>query len=400
MASPSKTAKDTHPALHPGGPHAEAAVEAFLAGLAAVDPTVLVRKAVRQGLLDDWFESREKPRPIHVLALGKAAPRMLWGLVEGSVPFSGLGVAPKGVPAPNVDTFEWLPGDHPVPGAASFAAGRRLLAWANGFPEGEPLLVLLSGGASACVEVAEGRSEADLQAAWRELLRSGKPIEAMNAQRAVWSAIKGGKLGRILLSRTKRIRVWLLADTDPAQAPAAVGSGPFFQADSPDAIPHRVLASTNDLVVAAGLRLASLGYQVFRHGERIRGPADDEVWRFLDAYAGLPGGEPVALLGGGECTVAHPADAPPGGRCQHATLLAATRLAALDGGARFMAVASDGVDGSTDAAGAVVSAGDAGPEADAAVRSFAAHRLLDSRGRLVHTGATGTNVNDLWIALG
>lgn len=394
--------RDTHAPLHKAGPHAEAAVEAFLAGIAAVDPTVLVRKAVRQGLLDDWFESREKPRPIHVLALGKAAPRMLWGLVEGSVPFSGLGVAPKGVPAPGVDTFEWLPGDHPVPGAASFAAGQRVLDWAKRFPKDEPLLVLLSGGASACVEVpaADAGGEAGLQARWRELLRSGKPIEAMNAERARLSALKAGRLGALLLERTTRIRVWVLADTDPAQAGPAVGSGPFWQADAPDRIPHHVLAGTPEMVVAAGLRLASLGYQVYRHAERIKGTADDEVRRFLDAFAGLPGGQPVALVGGGECTVALPPEAPPGGRCQHAALLAASRLAALDGRAAFLACASDGVDGSTDAAGAAVTAADATPEAAAAVRSLAAHGYLDRRGRLVHTGATGTNVNDLWVALG
>ena len=392
--------KDTHSPQHNARPHAEAAVEAFLAGLAAVDPTVLVRKAVRQGLLDDWFESREKPRPIHVLALGKAAPRMLWGLVEGSVPFSGLGVAPKGVPAPNVDTFEWLPGDHPVPGAASFAAGRRVLDWAERFPKDEPLLVLLSGGASACAEVPDGLGDEALRLRWNDLLRAGKPVEAMNAERAAWSALKGGKLGARLLRRTSRIRVWLLADTDPAQAPAAVGSGPFWQANAPAAIPHHVLAGTHEMVVAAGLRLASLGYQVYRHAERIRGPAEDEVRRFLDSFAGLPGGQPVALVGGGECTVALPAEAPPGGRCQHAALLAAQRLAALDGESVFLAAASDGADGATDAAGAAVTAADATPDAAAALRSFASHRFLDSRGRLVHTGATGTNVNDLWVALG
>lgn len=390
--------KDTHAPLHKGGPHAEASVEAFLAGLAAVDPTVLVRKAVREGHLDDWFESREKPKAIRVLALGKAAPRMLWGLVEASVPFSGLGVAPKGVPAPGVDTFEWLPGDHPVPGPASLSAGRRLLDWAAKFPKDEPLLVLLSGGASSCVEVPEGIDGAQMQAQWREALRAGEPIEAMNARRAAWSALKGGKLGRRLLERTRRIRVWILADTDPAVAPSVVGSAPFFQADG--AIPHRVLAGTPDLVAAAGLRLASLGYDVYRHGARIHGEAGEEVRRFLDAFAGLPGGRQVALVGGGECTLPLPAEAPPGGRCQHAALIAAGRLAALDATASFLACASDGVDGSTDAAGAIVSAADAGPEADAALRAFSAHGLLESRGRLVHTGATGTNVNDLWIALG
>ena len=396
-------AKDTHAPLHPGGPHAEAAVDAFLAGLAAVDPTVLVRKAVRQGLLDDWFfqggRKREDPRPLHVLALGKAAPRMLWGLVEGGVPFSGLGVAPKGVPAPNVDTFRWLPGDHPVPADASFGAGRQLLDWVRQVPQGEPVLVLLSGGASACVEVPEGVGEADLQARWRELLRSGKPIEAMNAERALMSALKGGKLGRLLLERTSLVRVWLLADTDPGSAPAAVGSGPFFLPEAPDRIPHQVLASAGEMVAAAGLRLASLGYDVYRHAERIQGRAEDEVRRFLDAFASLPGDRRVALVGGGECTLAPPPRAPRGGRCQHAALLAAERLAGLPP-ASFLACASDGVDGSTDAAGAVVTAADAGPEAQKALRAFDAHFLLEARGRLVHTGSTGTNVNDLWVALG
>jgi hydroxypyruvate reductase len=392
--------RDTHPPLHRGGPHAEASVEAFLAGVAAADPTVLVRNAVRRGHLDPWlFEGgrkRESPRPIHVLALGKAAPRMLWGLVEGGVPFSGLGVAPKGVPAPNVDTFRWLPGDHPIPGDASFAAGQAVLEWADAVPEGEPVLVLLSGGASACAEVAEGVAPADLQQRWEELLRAGQAIEAMNRRRSEWSALKGGKLGRRLLARTPKVEAWLLADTDPAAAPAAVGSGPVFT----PGIEHRVLASAQEMVAAAGLRLASLGYEVYRHAERVRGPAVDEARRFLDAFASLPGGKQVALVGGGECTVALPADAPPGGRCQHAALLAAQRLAVLGGGASFLACASDGVDGATDAAGAAVSAADAGPEAEAALRRFDAHRLLDSRGRLVHTGPTGTNVNDLWIALG
>ena len=395
--------KDTHAPLHPGGPDAEAAVDAFLAGLAAADPTVLVRKAVRQGLLDDWFfeggRRREDPRPLHVLALGKAAPRMLWGLVEGGVPFSGLGVAPKGVPAPNVDTFRWLPGDHPVPGAGSFEAGRQVLEWARQVPEGEPVLVLLSGGASACAEVPAGLGEAGLQARWQDLLRSGKPIEAMNAERAALSALKGGRLGLLLLQRTPMVRTWVLADTDPATAATAVGSGPLFQAGMPEQVPHHVLASCGDMVAAAGLRLASLGYEVYRHAERIKGPAEDEVRRFLDAFASLPGDRRVALVGGGECAVALPPGAPPGGRCQHAALLAAERLAGLPP-ASFLACASDGVDGATDAAGAVVTAADAGPEAQKALRAFDAHRQLGSRGRLVHTGATGTNVNDLWIALG
>jgi len=203
--------QDTHTPLADGSPLAEAAVEAFLAGLAAAQPDVIVKRAVRQGLLDDWLVSREKPRMLNVLAIGKAAPRMVWGLVEGGVPFRGLGVAPKGVAAPGVDTFRWLAGDHPIPGAASLAAGREVMAWCDALPR-EPLLVLLSGGASACLEVpAAGVTEEALVAKHRDLLRSGMPIAQVNAERTRLSALKGGQLGRRMLKRTPDVRVWSAA---------------------------------------------------------------------------------------------------------------------------------------------------------------------------------------------
>lgn len=387
-------------------PAHDAILEAYAAGLAAVDPTVLVRKAVRQGWLDDWLlppgTKREQPKAIKVLALGKAAPRMLWGLVEAGVPFAGLGVAPRGVPAPNVDTFRWLPGDHPVPGEASFAAGRAVADWADALPKDEPVLVLLSGGASACAEVPDGIAPADLQAKWREWLRSDLPIEAMNERRAELSALKGGALGERLLARTLRVRAWLLADTPRDVAPQAVGSGPVYALADPDAIPHRVLAGNEELVVAAGLRLAALGYEVHRHGRRVEGRAEPELDAFLNAFRGLKG-ERVALVGGGEATVAVPEGAPKGGRAQHTALLAARWLHqagdAATAATTFACLASDGVDGTTDAAGAVVGAADWTPQAADALARHDAHRHLDGRGRLVHMGPTGTNANDLWVAL-
>lgn len=390
------------PSRGPAPAQHDAALDAYAAGLAAVDPTVLVRKAVRQGWLDDWIlppgTKREQPRWLHVLALGKAAPRMLWGLVEAGVPVKGLGVAPKGVHAPNVDTFRWLPGDHPVPAERSFAAGRAVLDWVDALPGDEPVLVLLSGGASACLEVPDGVSEGELQARWRAWLASGLSVEAMNQERARLSALKGGRLGERLLGRTSKARVWLLADTDPEQAELAVGSGPFYLPEDPDALPHRVLATTEEMVVAAGLRLASLGHDVHRHALRITGPAPAAVDAFLSAHRSLAGR--AALVGGGECTVAVPPQAPAGGRCQEAALLAARWLhQAGDAATAFLCVASDGVDGSTDAAGALVTAADWTPEAATALARHDAHGYLRKRGRLVHMGPTGTVVNDLWVAL-
>jgi glycerate 2-kinase len=395
-APPSPRPADTHPALA-GHPLAEQAIEAFLAAVAAVDPTVLVRTAVRQGLLDDWFVSRERPRQIHVLALGKAAPRMLWGLVEASVPFKGFGVAPKGVPAPNVDTFHWLTGEHPVPGPQSLAAGFKLLEWIDALPDGANVLALLSGGASACVEVLPPRTDAaTLTARWQEWLRAGLPIEEMNQLRSRLSILKGGLLGQRILHITPNLRVWLLADTDPATAPATVGSAPLFQAEEPAKAPHRILASNQVLVTAAGLRLGLNGVSVFRHAPRIGAHVDEEAQRFLAAFHALPGTGPLALVGGGEPTVVLPPGAPRGGRCHHAALSASQHLQA---GELFLAAASDGVDGSSGATGAWTTAADWDDEADRALASLDAARLLRDRARTFDLGATGTNVNDLWVAL-
>ncbi len=392
---------DTHTPLADGSPLAEGAVEAFLAGLAAAQPDVLVKRAVRQGLIDDWLVSRERPNMIRVLALGKAAPRMLWGLVEAGVPFRGIGVAPRGVAAPGVDTFRWLPGDHPIPGPASFAAGAQVLEWCDQLAPDEPVLVLLSGGASACLEVpAPGYSQADVAAAHRELLRRGLPIEELNRERGTLSAVKLGKLGACMLRRTSRVRVWLLADTDPATAAATAGGAPFWQAAQPDLIPHRVVASVDEPIVAAGMKLGAHGWTVYRHGGRIAGPIEDAVAGFAGALDGLPRDRDVALVGGGEADLAVPAGAPAGGRAQHAALLFAQRLQEVGSDALVLCAATDGVDGATDAAGAWVTRHDwSATSGPGAVATFASHEYLAERGRVLRTGPTGTNLNDLWIAL-
>lgn len=374
---------------------AEQALEAALAGLAAVDANTLVKAAVRQGLLDDWFENREHPKRIHVLALGKAAPRMLWGLVEVSVPLVGLGVAPAGMQVPHIDTFQWLAGDHPIPNDRSFAAGERILSWVATLPPGAPVLVLLSGGASALAEVPRSTSRAQLRDLWRTWMSAGLPIAELNQRRATLSALKAGQLGRALLEKTSRIRVWLLADTNPDDAAAVVGSAPFYQAAQPELIPHRVLATTQTMVAAAGVRLGLAGHSVFAHGRRITHEAEAEVADFVGAYAKLPPGS--ALVGGGEPVVRLPAAAPPGGRSHHAALLAARELSRLGIPGLFMALASDGVDGGSGSSGAWATVEDWDDKAEKALAGFDAARLLRERKRSIDVGATGTNVNDLWV---
>lgn len=371
------------------------AMEAYAAALAAVEPAPLVKRAVRQGLLDDWLGDREKPTPIHVLAWGKAAPRMAWGLLESKVPFTGLGIAPKGAQVPKIDGFRWLAGEHPLPGPASFDAGSAILDWVDSLPDDAPVLVLLSGGASSLAEVAAPRvRREELQELWRRWLRMGVGIDEMNANRSKLSVLKGGLLGERLLRITPKVRAWLLADTPAAVAQQVVGSGPLNV--EAGRIEHRVLASNDEAVAAAGMRLANLGYTVFRHGRRIEADVAAEVAGFLDAFEALPSG-PIALVGGGEATVDLPHDAPKGGRACHAALAAANHLAARKlAGVTFAALATDGVDGNSGAAGAIATSADADAQA---LARFDAASHLGERGALAHAGPTGTNANDLWVAL-
>lgn len=373
------------------------AQEAFLHGVAAVDPTRLVKARVRAGGLDDRLGDRERPRTQTVLALGKAAARMVWGLVEANVPLCGLGVHPGGVAAPQLEGFRWLRGEHPVPGDGSLAAGEAVRDWLGRLPPGEPLLVLLSGGASSVVErPRDGVAAADLVAAWREDLRAGLPIADLNARRAARSSLKTG--GLAARAGDRPVRVWCLSDVPPDRVDA-LGSGPFW--DGAGRVPHEVLADNDAMVRAAGAALQRAGYAVYRHGARVAGDAGAEAEGFVAAFATLPG-DRVALVGGGEAVVALPEDAPPGGRCQHAALAAARALAQRDAAGVFLAGASDGRDGGTDVAMAWADAGLWRAEpgaARAALEGFDAARFLGDRDRTVSTGPTGTNVADLWVLL-
>lgn len=375
----------------------EALQEAFLHGVAAVDPTRLVKAHVRTGALDDWLEDREHPRTLTVLALGKAAARMVWGLVEANVPFRGLGVHPGGVAVPQLDGFQWLRAEHPVPGDGSFAAGQAVWDRIGALPPDEPILVLLSGGASSLLErPCDGMEQDALRAAWKTDLRAGLPIEELNLRRARHSSLKAG--GLAARAGHRPVRVWCLSDV-PADRLDALGSGPFWN----PTVNHTLLADNDRFVQAAGAALQARKVQVFRHGARIEADVEKETKRFVDAFLGLPQG-PVALIGGGEPTLTPPQDAPPGGRGQHAALMVSRLLheaGAAGTGTLFLTGASDGRDG-TDAAMAI---GDARLwsehklEAEAAVQGFDAARFLAAHDRIVSTGPTGTNVADLWVIL-
>lgn len=367
------------------GDSADDAKTAFMTAVAAVDPTKRVKSAVRQGLLDDWFGSREAPKPIHVLALGKAAPRMVWGLVESNVPFSGIGVAPKGVPFPQCLAFEWHAGDHPVVGSQSLAAGRAVEAWLGKLPPQATVLLLLSGGASACCDIPHTTEEKLLAEARSTPV--GLSIDELAVRRAEASGFKQGRLGEMLSAAGADVRVWLMQDTP---SPELVGGQPVLLDD----VQHVVLATPRDAVAAAGSTLASAGWQCFE-GEMIDGEVAQAVQKFCTMAQTLPPGS--ALIAGGETTCPVPDGAPRGGRNQHAAALVAGWLDQYGSGATFMAAGTDGVDGTTREAGAVVTR--ANHEAAAAAPRFDTHAVLEAQNATLRSGATGTNVADLWVML-
>ncbi len=380
----------------------------------------LVRAAVAQG--PDW-------PGVEVLAIGKAAAAMLEGARDGlgSRLKRALLITRADHLTPSVQEdarIEVLTSGHPLPTADSLAAGQHMLGWLQASTA--PLLVLLSGGASSLVEVpAPGISLDDLQAVNRWLLGSGLDIHRMNALRKRLSRIKGGQLLAYLGGRS--VQVWMISDVR-GDDPAVIGSGLFCPAevdwadrgDLPEALQklmkdtpvmtgppsvavpeHRLLANLQTacsaLVEAAAER--DLSMQV--HDTELEGDAAETGRCLAGELAQLP---PGLHLWAGETTVKLPAQPGRGGRNQQLALAAAIALSGRTD-SYLLAMGSDGVDGSTTDAGALVDGGSiargelAGLDAGASLRAADAGVFLQASGDLVSTGPTGTNVRDIVMAL-
>ncbi|MBV8199908.1 MAG: DUF4147 domain-containing protein [Acidobacteria bacterium] len=412
--------------------------------LAAVDAERLVRAALATR---PRSRSPEAARWAAALALGKAAPAMARGASEALLPDAArLLVRTHATPRLLDPAWEELSGGHPLSDPQSLAAGERVLRWLGGLPAGAPVLVMVSGGSSACVEALAGEiALADLAATQRALLGSGLPIHAFNAVRKHLSAFKGG--GALRASRGPVLAL-LLSDV-PGDDPGTIGSGPFAAdpttfADALAAVaalpvPERVrqrlaaggrgevqetvkpgdpeLARVETILVgSAATAVAAAAEQARR--ERFAVSTGDlageaaAAARALVARGRALAGSRVALILGGETTVTLGPSPGSGGRNQELALAAARELAGgaseLAGGASelVLALATDGEDGPTRHAGAIVD-GDswaalerAGAEPAAALQGHDSERALAAlEGALLDTGNTGTNVGDVAIYL-
>ncbi|MCS6898633.1 MAG: DUF4147 domain-containing protein [Myxococcales bacterium] len=376
-------------------------LDAYRSALEHADPEKATIRALRRGDLQPWIWSFPT---IRLLGAGKAAAPMAraveWELGERLE--GGVVVVKEGHSLP-LERIEVLESAHPMPDERSLAAGSRLLGEAAALDSDALLIFVLSGGASSLIEVPEeGFTLADLRQKNDELLRSGLPIEAINEERRRLSAIKGGRLA----ARTRASLLTLIVSDVPQGGPEVVGSGPTLVSFPPKDPRHRalVIADHRGALEAAATALESKDVEVIEMhpGGLCQGTARElggalrGIWRHRR-------GRRSALLWSGEAIV-EVRGAGRGGRNQELALAAALALRGTQG-VTVAVLATDGQDGPTDAAGAIVDGMTAlrmeegGLDPTRHLEESNAYPALDAAGALVKTGPTLTNVNDLLIVL-
>lgn len=329
---------------------------------------------------------------------------------------------------PGVDCYE---AGHPVPDENGFRATEKALELVKGLTADDTVIFLLSGGGSALFE-APLIPGAELQDITAQLLASGVDIVEMNTIRKRLSGVKGGKFA--LACAPAKVLSVVLSDIlgDPldmiASGPAAPDSSSCGQAKaiaekyalrlSPEAltlleretpksltnVETHINGSVRELCAAAANACAELGYEPVLLTDQLCCEAREAgsfLASVLKSHAGQ--GKSLAYIAGGE-TVVHLTGKGLGGRNQELALAAAPILAGIPGAAAF-SVGSDGTDGPTDAAGGYADGNTlsalekAGLNVFSVLRNNDAYHALKASGGLIVTGPTGTNVNDVSVAL-
>lgn len=417
-------------------------LELYRAAIAAADPVA----AVHRELTERPLPSRA---PVHLFAFGKAARGMASAaadvLAETRIAFAGgLAIVPEGPrqPAP----VHTLPGNHPAPGLDSARAAEALadaIAWAG---VDHQAVVLVSGGASSLAAApVDGVTPDDLRALWALLLGSGQAISAVNTIRKRCLRWGAGRLAAALAPRP--VTVLCISDVI-GDDPGTIGSGPctpdprwarevlgllqslalaspippsvrrLLERQAAGEIPDtpkpgdaafrnvttHVIASNRLAVQGVARRATELGLPVLAGASDLAGEAREAGTR-LGAFLRAGGGGASCFVWGGETTVSlGRGPRGQGGRCQELALAAALELDGVPGVA-LLAAGTDGRDGPTDAAGAVVDGATceritgAGRDPESDLASHDAYHALEAAGALLRTGPTGTNVMDVVIGL-
>lgn len=411
----------------------------------AVEPGNAIRRFVKRErnllFIENQKYDLDEFDNVVVLGFGKATKAMSLALLEvlGSYPSRGLLIPKEAFDSPAAG-FTVAPGGHPVPTKASTHAGNAAFDLASSLTERDLLICLISGGGSALMTSPQpGLRLADLQTLTKLLLACGARVDEINTLRRHLDRVKGG--GIVKSANGARILSLILSDV-VGNSFEAIASGPtapdpstredaiaiLEKYDLIEKIPatilqilkdtpetpkpkdplfeqvQNVLVGSNSLAAQAGLAMAkSLGFHSHFLGDTWQGEAR-EIARKLCRHFKLNYERPFCLIAGGETTVTLRGHGR-GGRNQELALAAAIEMNGLEN-VMLITLATDGEDGPTDAAGAVVS-GESYPrgerlgvDAQAFLSQNDAYSYFEALGDLVKMGSTGTNVNDLTLMFG
>ena len=394
------------------------------ASIHAVLPDAAVRRAL---------DGQEFPGRVLLVAAGKAA----WQMAKAAYDFWGDRIE-NGVVVTKYDhvmgpvgNFACYEAGHPVPDENSFRGTQAALDLVRDLTENDTVLFLLSGGGSALFEKPLVPGEV-LQDITGQLLACGADIVEINTIRKRLSAVKGGRFAQHCAPA--KVFSIVLSDIlgDPldmiASGPAVPDSSTCEQAvaiaekyglqmpesawallrqETPKALANvttQINGSVKELCVAAAAACRELGYEPIMLTDQLCCQAKEAgsfLASVLKTHAGS--GKNLAFLAGGE-TVVQLTGKGLGGRNQELALSAAAGIAGIPGAAVF-SVGSDGTDGPTDAAGGYADYTTAGELKQQGIEIFDvlrqndAYHALQKVGGLVMTGPTGTNVNDVAVAL-
>jgi len=393
-------------------------------------------------ICDDLYDLNAYSR-VFVIAIGKAAHSMVDALHQQTGQrFEGILASPV-QPEFHVRGFRYFHGGHPLPNGDSIRAGAAILKSLSTLNESSLVIYLISGGGSACAEkpIDEEISLDDLMQTYRALVLSGARIGEINSIRKHLSAIKGGRLAQAAYPAQQ---VSILISDVPDNAPDALASGPTMpdsstigdcnsvvtkysllqefpasvrelferhvleetlKSDDPAFIRARwwTVLSNSNLLEAAKKDAERQGFATF-----IDNSCDDWDYRkaadyLLDRIRKLrQANERVCLLSGGEITV-RVTDGGIGGRNQQFALYCADKIVGDD--ICVLSAGSDGIDGNSDSAGAIVDGATAkrakarGLDLENHLASFNAYPLFEALNDSIVIGPTGNNLRDIRILL-
>ncbi len=434
----------THTLRH--HPHGKAVARILCAAIQAVEPGAAVRRFVqREG--NSLFVNGQEYRldeigRIRVLGLGKASAAMTSSLADLLSGHATRGLLiPKQAPVQLPSGFDLQPGGHPIPDENSLSAGQKACDLTNWLCESDILLCLLSGGGSALMTLPHpGVSLDDLRVLTASLLGCGARVDEINTLRRHLDQLKGGGLAR--LASPARVVSLILSDVvgNPLEA---IASGPTAPDPStreealgilekyallkkiPKTIVsclqtapetpkpgemlfermQNVIVGSNALAAESAQRQArSEGFSPVWLGDDWQGEAREVGRELSQRLKSASEARPFCLVAGGETTVTL-REGGRGGRNQELALASVRELAGMDD-VLLVSLATDGEDGPTDAAGAVVTGKtfQRGLELGLVPESFLnkndSYNYFHELDDLLKPGPTGTNVNDLIFCFG